>query len=165
MSEALSEIQACSVWAPAASRLTLHHSLHTSIRTHAASSMLTCVSQQRRSRFFRLERASTWRHSVSAPPWPSQFRGAGRIRRATLHLYRSFVRRDTILDLSTIAQASHCSCARNRDVKFFLVESNRSSLTDADKVITHGRWCSDECPRRSPLRHNAEAASHKVGPS
>jgi hypothetical protein len=86
-----------------------------------------------------------------------------RIRRATLHLYKkSFVRRDTALDLPTIAQPSHCSCARRRDVKFPM-ESNRSPLTDTDKVITHGRWCSDECPRRSPLLNLLRTHLTKVG--
>ena len=115
--------------------------------------MLTSVSQQRRwpllSARARFSMASqrfraTLAKSIS---WRS------RIRRATLHLYRkSFVRRDTVLDHSTIAQASHCSCARSRDVKF-LMESNRSPLTDTDKVITNARLCSDECPRRGSLRN------------
>jgi hypothetical protein len=137
----------------------------TSIRTHAASSMLTTVSQQRRwpllSARARFSMASqrfraTLAKSIS---WRS------RIRRATLHLYRkSFVRRDTVLNLSTIAQASHCSCACSRDVKFPM-ESNPKSVDGHGQ--SHHPWTLVQrrmsAPRPAP--EFAEAASRKLWPS
>jgi hypothetical protein len=89
-----------------------------------------------------------------------------RIKRATLYLYKkSIPRRDTVLDLPTIAQHSPelAGAARHEIISWI---SDRSPLTEAKKAIRHKGCCSEEFPPQpAPERDHLTAAIVRSAPA